>query len=66
MPIDSYVEKGVLLDLSEPVGGRTASGEWLKAEAESFKTADGRIYAVPARFSVPVILAMRKPRGRRI
>lgn len=57
MPIDSYVEKGVLLDLSEPVGGRTASGEWLKAEAESFKTADGRIYAVPARFSVPVILA---------
>ncbi|MFR9190676.1 MAG: extracellular solute-binding protein, partial [Anaerotruncus massiliensis (ex Togo et al. 2019)] len=57
MPIDSYVEKGVLLDLSEPVGGKTASGEWLKAEAESFKTADGRIYAVPARFSVPVILA---------
>lgn len=57
MPIDSYVEKGVLLNLSETVGSKTDSGEWLKTEAESFKTADGKIYAVPARFSVPVILA---------
>lgn len=57
MPIDSYVEKGVLLDLSEEIGEKTASGEWLKAEAESFRTGDGKIYAAPARFSVPVILA---------
>lgn len=57
LPVDSYTEKGVLLEISALINQKTASGEWLANAANAFVQGDGKAYAVPARFSVPMITA---------
>ena len=55
MNIESYIEKGVLLDLNEFLADGIASGEL----AETFMNAyerGGKRYAVPTRISVPVMV----------
>ena len=56
LPVDSYVEKGVLLDLRELAEKRTASGEWLTPVIQGMKEANGSLYALPARFGVPMVI----------
>lgn len=53
MPIDSYLEKGVLMDLSEIL---TQCEPLLENVSAAFQDESG-IWAVPARFSVPYIMA---------
>lgn len=54
MPVDSYIEKGILADLSESLDPRIQSGELLANVANTYRR-DDKLYAVPARFSVPVL-----------
>lgn len=57
MPIDSYIEKGVLLDLAEMLDVKLASGELLANAGGALKRQDGKAYSIPARFSAPVLVA---------
>ena len=52
LSVDSYIEKGVLSDLSGVVDGM----DGLMSNLMSAYARDGKIYGVPARFSVPVML----------
>lgn len=50
-PVDSYIEKGVLMDLSDIA----QSQNLLSNIAKSYEK-DGKVYALPARFAVPIML----------
>lgn len=54
LPIESYMEKGVLQDLSEVADKLKKSGV-LENVVERTVQKDGKIYAVPARVNIPVI-----------
>ncbi len=51
-----YMEKGALADLTALVEGHTRAGDWFPNIAEAFRDGEGRIRALPARFSVPLLL----------
>lgn len=51
LPISSYAEKGVLLDLTGMVTEKAGAGEWLPEIVTNFKQDDGKIYGVPSRFN---------------
>lgn len=51
LPVDSYMEKGVLADLSALLSG----ADLLSNVANTYQT-DGKTYAIPARFTVPVLI----------
>lgn len=53
MPVEAYMEKGVLLDLS-PYLEKMPEEEYFRNVLEACQTESG-IYAVPAQFSLPVI-----------
>lgn len=55
LPIQSYIDKGVLLDMSDWAGEKLDSGEWLTNIVGSYKEEDGSIYALPTRFTVPTL-----------
>lgn len=52
MPIQAYMDKGVLLDMTDQIRQHTSTGEWMPNITESIQK-DGRIYAFPTRFMVP-------------
>lgn len=54
LPAASYMEKGILKDLSD-LSGRLAEKGVLMEVAGNTAVRDGKIYAVPARIGVPVI-----------
>ena len=51
MPVDSYIQKNVLYDLSELLTGDSYLANIVKAYEK-----DGKTYAIPARFSIPILL----------
>lgn len=53
MPIDSYIDKGLLLDLSAIVNGLNGEEALFPNIVEAFTT-DGKIYAIPYEFALPV------------
>lgn len=55
LPMDSYIEKGILLDLSDHISQMTGEQELLPNIVESFKR-DGKIYSVPVSFDIPAVL----------
>ncbi|WRS28828.1 extracellular solute-binding protein [Oscillospiraceae bacterium MB08-C2-2] len=55
IPVESYVKRGVLADLKDVVSEKAQSGEFLPHIVNAFEE-DNHIYAIPARFSVPVLL----------
>lgn len=55
LPIQSYIDKGVLLDMSDWVDGMRDSGQWLENITEAYRQEDGTIYALPTRFSIPTL-----------
>lgn len=59
LPVDSYIEKGVLADISDILAPMTASGELLMNMTQGYE-ADGRIYGVPARFGIPICYGEEK------
>lgn len=54
LPLQSYMEKGILADLSEVVGPMLDAGELLPAPAKTYER-DGAIFAVPTRITVPTL-----------
>jgi ABC-type glycerol-3-phosphate transport system substrate-binding protein len=57
MPIDSYVDKGLLEDVSDIVDGLIDDGQLFETVAKTYESSDGQICAVPTNFTVPVIIA---------
>lgn len=55
LPAASYIEKGVLEDVSDILKPLTEDGSILPNIAESYTT-DGKIYQMPIRFSIPLIV----------
>ncbi|WP_343250982.1 ABC transporter substrate-binding protein [Diplocloster hominis] len=55
LPVDSYIEKGVLTDLSDILKPMLDSGELLENIMNSYADQEGRMYGIPARFSVPIL-----------
>lgn len=57
LPVESYLQKGVLKDLSSggPLAERLEKGDFLENILQPFQQ-NGALYAVPARFSVPMML----------
>lgn len=55
LPIDSYIEKGVLADMTDYVNEQVAQNGWNEGAAKSFSK-DGEVYAIPSGISVPVLL----------
>ncbi len=51
LPVTSYIEKGVLADLSDTVSG----ADLLENITEAYRQADGALPAVPAQFQVPLL-----------
>ena len=60
LPVDSYIEKGILMDLSSLVSEMETSEEMLNNLLEGFRQEDGAIYQVPARIEIPVLLGEDK------
>lgn len=56
MPIDSYIEKGILRDITEPVEKMITEEGLYPAIAGAFQKENG-LYAVPAKFRVPILVA---------
>lgn len=54
LPVESYIEKGVLCDLSDVILPMTEKGELLENIVSCYKNEEGKFYGVPARFSVPL------------
>ena len=56
LPIEDYIEKGVLEDLSGVVESVKTNGEELFENVLSSYEKGKKVYAVPSRFSVPIII----------
>lgn len=56
LPIEDYIEKGVLEDVSDSVESVKAGGEVFFENVLSSYAEEDKIYAVPAFFSVPIII----------
>lgn len=55
MPVDAYVEKGLLADFSDVIDKYTGKDEAFKNIVEAYKTKN-KIYAAPIRFKVPILI----------
>lgn len=55
LPIQSYIDKGVLLDMSDWASANIDNGEWLENIAGAYRQEDGAIYALPTRFTLPTL-----------
>ncbi len=53
MPLDSYIEKGILADISD-ITGEIDKKEGLFQNIKENSIKDGKIYAMPVRFLIPV------------
>jgi hypothetical protein len=54
LPVDSYIEKGVLADMSDILQPMVNDGTLLKNIMDTYLE-DGKCYRVPARFTVPLL-----------
>ena len=60
LPVDSYIERGVLEDLTDYVKGLAADGTILENVVEG-TAVDGKNYELPAAFSLPVYYGTQEP-----
>ncbi len=56
LPADAYIEKGILMDLSDVAGELEDSGDMLNNLLEGFRQEDGAVYQVPVRASFPLLV----------
>lgn len=59
LPVQSYVEKGLLLDISDVTGSLTKDGKVFEKVINTYSK-DGKVYAVPTSFSVPMIVGHKE------
>lgn len=55
LPVDSYIEKGVLADMTELAGKIMEEEDCLENVLKNTAAKDGKIYGMPVKFSVPII-----------
>lgn len=55
LPVDSYVEKGILADLTEVMDEQSKEGGILENLGKAVEK-DGKVYGIPARVGLPVIV----------
>lgn len=56
LPARSYIEKGILMDISDVVEAAEGSGEMLNNLLDGFKEKDEAMYQVPARAAFPLLI----------
>ncbi len=54
LPVDSYIEKGVLEDMGSIFAPKLESGELMENIADNYKK-DDKVYVMPVRFALPMI-----------
>lgn len=59
LPVNSYVEKGLLADVSDTVNPLISDGKLFDKIAQTYKGDDGKIYAVPMTFKVPIVIGCK-------
>ena len=59
MPIDSYIEKGMLLDLSTILGSLRGEEEVFNSIVQAMKK-DDKVYAMPCEIQIPVMMGEEK------
>lgn len=64
LPVSSYEDKGILMDLSPILKEPLEKEELYSNIALSFQKKDGAVYAVPARFTVPMMFGDEKAVGQ--
>lgn len=55
LPVEAYIEKGILEDLSDMAKELMEENEYLENMFNNTAEKDGKIYGIPAKFNVPVI-----------
>ena len=55
LPADSYIEKGMLEDLTDLYGEIAGSADYLETIMENTVQSGGKIYGLPVKFSVPLM-----------
>lgn len=60
LPVESLIEKGVLKDLSGIFDPMISEGTLKKKIAESYREADGKIYAMPMRYGIPLLFGSQE------
>ena len=56
LPVTSYIEKGVLMDISDVIKEMESSGDMLNNLLDGFLEDNGAMYQVPVRMEFPLIL----------
>ncbi len=59
LPVDSYIEKGLLADVSDIMNPLISDGKLFTNIAETYKSDDGKIYAAPMTFTVPIVIGYK-------
>lgn len=62
LPIDSYIEKGILADLSEMTEELEKNGAYFSNILKAYQNEKG-LYAVPIRFRIPVLIGEKEKVG---
>lgn len=60
LPLDSYISKGVILDIRDVITPMLENGELLKNVAANFMQEDGSYYTMPANMELPMMLAQKE------
>ncbi|MGL5380540.1 ABC transporter substrate-binding protein [Clostridium sp.] len=55
LPVDSYIEKGLLEDISDVIASYSSEGAILKNIEDAYKV-DGKIYQFPTSFKLPMLV----------
>lgn len=56
LPVNSFIEKGVLKDISDIINPLIEDGTLKKNLAECYQQEDGKIYSMPVKYGIPIIL----------
>ena len=59
LPVDSYVEKGLLADISDITGPMITEGKLFENIANTYQEEAGKLYAIPTKFKMPVIIGKK-------
>ncbi len=59
MPLDSYIEKGILMDLSTVLGSLSGEEEVFGSIVQAMKE-DEKVYAMPCEIQIPVMMGAEK------
>ncbi|QHQ63694.1 extracellular solute-binding protein [Anaerocolumna sedimenticola] len=59
LPVDSYIEKGVLSDITDIINPLEEAGKVLSNITDYYHK-DGKVYEMPLRFSIPVIAGKKE------